>query len=538
MIGLIQMKLSAAVIIEYLSEWIGGSTFSAESAPEFDGVRIITGGESALEEDVLYVCPGELLHTLAGSCLENRYFVVKPYPGAPMPRSAIILRPDSDTGVIMNLLIELFEKINRFDRMIREATVLHKGYDPYFEAAKKMLPGCLVVMTDSAYSIISSTMSSVPSNEYLDGIVRRGFYSKTDLDLMAAKGYFEDESKYRQPSFYDADSTISGQPFVVRSYRKYGATASFVGCYFLDAPPTLFDLTVFRRFTDEIGEYMFTHGMYDDNMPTKQRMIDDLISEKRNDPDFFYDRCAKLHIPFEGNFRLGLIQTEKDNIIKAAQMVNQLSTYCYVQNFGVYQHVTSVIILFVDWHHCDVKEAAAFEENWQALMRTLRANRAQMGLSLSFRTIDRFGTAYRQAHNALDQGRLRAPDSDVYFYSEYYVYDMLQHYDSVIPLNNVYTAYLEELDDGKSSACSSLELLYVYLISERNIALTARRVHMHRNGVLYRIQKIQDSLALDLDSPDVRMRLLLSFKILAMKGRIDLSKYDDGGDETQIINIE
>lgn len=54
-------------------------------------------------------------------------------------------------------------------------------------------------MTDSAYSLVSSTMHSVPQNEYLDGIVQRGFYNKTDLDLMASKGYFEDERKYKAP---------------------------------------------------------------------------------------------------------------------------------------------------------------------------------------------------------------------------------------------------------------------------------------------------------------------------------------------------
>ena len=81
-------------------------------------------------------------------------------------------------------------------------------------------------------------------------------------------------------------------------------------------------------------------------------------------------------------------------------------------------------------------------------------------------------------------------------------------------------------------------MLYVYLISERNIALTARRVHMHRNGVLYRIQKIQYTLGLDLDSADVRLRLLLSFKILDMKGRIDLRLFDERDGDDQIMHME
>ena len=61
---------------------------------------------------------------------------------------------------------------------------------------------------------------------------------------------------------------------------------------------------------------------------------------------------------------------------------------------------------------------------------------------------------------------------------------------------------------------------------------------MHRNGVLYRIQNIQYTLGLDLDSADVRLRLLLSFKILDMKGRIDLRQFDERDGDDQIMSME
>ena len=40
---------------------------------------------------------------------------------------------------------------------------------------------------------------------------------------------------------------------------------------------------------------------------------------------------------------------------------------------------------------------------------------------------------------------------------------------------------------------------------------------MHRNSVIYRLNKIQEILGLDLDDPDVRLRLLISFKILELQ---------------------
>ena len=56
-----------------------------------------------------------------------------------------------------------------------------------------------------------------------------------------------------------------------------------------------------------------------------------------------------------------------------------------------------------------------------------------------------------------------------------------------------------------------------YLLTERSISSTAKIMHMHRNSVIYRLNKIQEILGLDLNDPDVRLRLLISFKILELQ---------------------
>ena len=48
---------------------------------------------------------------------------------------------------------------------------------------------------------------------------------------------------------------------------------------------------------------------------------------------------------------------------------------------------------------------------------------------------------------------------------------------------------------------------------------------MHRNSVIYRLGKIQEILGFDLNDPDVRLRVLISFKILELiDGHIDVYK--------------
>lgn len=58
-----------------------------------------------------------------------------------------------------------------------------------------------------------------------------------------------------------------------------------------------------------------------------------------------------------------------------------------------------------------------------------------------------------------------------------------------------------------------LETLKVYIECERNYAETARRMHIHRNTLLYRIQRINEISETDFDDYFERLRLQLSFLI-------------------------
>lgn len=84
------------------------------------------------------------------------------------------------------------------------------------------------------------------------------------------------------------------------------------------------------------------------------------------------------------------------------------------------------------------------------------------------------------------------------------------------PLEKMYVQKLALFMDGSNYKNSNLYLLRTYLINERNISQTAKLLYMHRNSVIYRIARIRETLNMDLDDPNVRLRLLISFKILEL----------------------
>ena len=54
--------------------------------------------------------------------------------------------------------------------------------------------------------------------------------------------------------------------------------------------------------------------------------------------------------------------------------------------------------------------------------------------------------------------------------------------------------------------------LEVWLAKERSQAKTAAALHLHRNTLTYRLQRIRELLECDLEDDDTRLHLLLSFR--------------------------
>lgn len=486
------MKLSLQLILETLTEY-GAQLIETDGDFTFTGVQILTSPTDILEPDTLYVCTPKVLPKLKKQLFENHCFVFKAKPSQLQCHHAlhgILLDENTDLNEVVNRLITLFTQFHAFEFAIKEASLERRGYEPFFEIAKKAFPHCLIVVTDSAYNIVCSTRSSVDDIPYFRDLLQRGYYSREDMNQIASWGYYEDERKCVQPVLYPAEKTICGYPFLVRSYKNHGAAYCFIGCYFLDVPPTQRDISLYTCLTQELENYYKVNGIFDAGMLGKQQqLLDDLIRPKQNSPEYFHDRCAQLNIPYQGTFRIGLVQCESSTLFKVSHISNQLRAHCPLANYGVFQYGSSVIILFRDWNDANVRTQSGFSEDWNALLTTLRQNKACMGISLLFSDVTKLYVGYRQAEAASNIGKRRDTDGVAYFYSKYYLEDMLEHYADTMPLEDTYTHYLDRLMDDN-------------------------------NSVIYRIQKIQDILALDLDDPDVRLRLMISFKILEMTGRI------------------
>lgn len=418
-----------------------------------------------------------------------------------------------------NHLLTLFDRLQTLEYQMRLAVRAHAGLEPLMEVGRKMIPDATIVVVDSAYNIIGATRERGSGNIYVDQMLEQGYYDKDSLQLMAEAGYFEVSDRYLRPVL-SVPPNICNDPVILRSYIANGMFYSFAGCYFPGRLPTMVDQELFRCFTEQLDHYFRETGFYSQSMPQRQQMIHDLLRYGEENPELVRDR-ARGPAP-AGDGRLP-------------------SRLCRVRRAGV--HLKGGV------HGA---AAARVEQRGQLRRDAVSKQRAHplsglarlpgRGAAFVPRAVGRLRMGYDQARTAIEIGRKLDPDALEYHYSKYYLNDMLECYREKFALDDVIVRYLDQLAGERGYSNSNLLLLYHYLNTERNISLTAKRVHMHRNSVIYRLQRIQDVLNLDLDDPDVRLRLMITFKILRMEGKLpeitDEPPEPDNGGSDRLTLVE
>ena len=70
------------------------------------------------------------------------------------------------------------------------------------------------------------------------------------------------------------------------------------------------------------------------------------------------------------------------------------------------------------------------------------------------------------------------------------------------------------LEHDAASGTQYYDTLRTYLECERSIPMTAAALIIHRTTLTYRLGKIQELTRLNLDDPNLRLYLLLSYQLL------------------------
>jgi len=208
-----------------------------------------------------------------------------------------------------------------------------------------------------------------------------------------------------------------------------------------------------------------------------------------------YSRAKKLHIRTDVKRVTMIIETEdgKDNnVLEMARA-----------NFG---NNSKDFITAVDENNVivvkDLSEGEAGKEIEKAanMMESVLTREGMQGIRISYGTIVNeikdVSRSYKEAKMALDVGKIFFDERDIIAYSELGIGRLI--YQLPIPLCKM---FIKEIFGGKSPDDFDEETLTTinkFFENSLNVSETSRQLFIHRNTLVYRLDKLQKSTGLDL----------------------------------------
>ena len=207
-----------------------------------------------------------------------------------------------------------------------------------------------------------------------------------------------------------------------------------------------------------------------------------------------YNRAKKLHIDIEVRRVVFLIETNRDKDGNELEKIR-----------GLFGGKSKDFVTAVDEKNIIVVKELAENEQYENLRKTaeviLNLFRGDgNGVHISYGTVinelKEVSRSYKEARMALDVGRIFFEEQNIIAYSQLGIGRLI--YQLPIPLCKM---FIKEIFDGKSPDEFDEEILTTinkFFENSLNVSETSRQLYIHRNTLVYRLDKLQKSTGLDL----------------------------------------
>ena len=152
------------------------------------------------------------------------------------------------------------------------------------------------------------------------------------------------------------------------------------------------------------------------------------------------------------------------------------------------------------------------------LLNLLKKFHAYCGISNSFDNLLDIADYQMQASDAMTYGRKNNHDKFIYMYSDYYLPAILYPRTEQMPLQNYISPIIIQVQEYDRIHSTDLYFtLQKYIKNLCNTSNTAAELHLHRNSLLYRINKIEELTHSNLKDFQIFLHLSISFYMLENK---------------------
>ena len=238
---------------------------------------------------------------------------------------------------------------------------------------------------------------------------------------------------------------------------------------------------------------LYYEEKYDKNSFIKQIILDNIL------PGDISIRAKELHIPARSLRAVMIIKLEKDQEIYSHEIIQNLFPDRLKDFVVVIDDESTALIKELG----DEEEARKIDQMAKNIVDTLNTEsmlKAKIGIGTPVETLSEIGRSFKEAQTALLVGGIFENDKSVINYNSLGLGRLIYQLPETLCklfLNEVFTkgAY-ESLDN------ETILTIQKFFENNLNVSETSRLLYVHRNTLVYRLDKIQKITGLDLRNFD------------------------------------
>lgn len=364
-----------------------------------------------------------------------------------------------------------------------------------------------LIVADSGYRLIAYAGGENINDPYWQQIIYSG--EPTDHTIMKFyidDGLMETITRSNEALYIDwgvcIDYPQTSGPIYIDNNLE-----GFVSILFLEEERLDFSLklnNLLRKFCGILMQsknFRLTHAIN----PVKE-----LLAQKFFDTEAYADEASLSGyleiVQLQPNYCIVVLSEKNQDTLPFSRMKSQIVKES--SNILYYEKEQKLYLLFYQLGDANLD---------QSFLNLITQSESYCGVSAVFDSLEQRGAFIQQADFAHDSARLLNLSSQCMYYSESLSEAFLLHPLKKFRAENVIPEELQNLFTyDKVHETELAKTLKRYLYLRNDINKTSSALHVHRNTLIYRLNKIRDLTEVEIDDPEVAWTFQLVFRVLEL----------------------
>lgn len=440
-------------------------------------------------------------------------FLLASHGAQPIPPglNVCLVEHDTDLASLKQDVDAILDDDMRFAELSTKA-IEAVSLDKSLEESVALISGVLgntVMVNDASFNSIASAYQSGSTKATLSADVSIGFLQDSVVDLMRSGGIIA--AIRQEGKTVRTRHPVTGTEWLFKSALINGLPAADIALVADNRPFRHLDYRAIELLATIVSIMLQKERFFETNVDAATAFfMRALLSGSLTDRQAINQRAHTFHIGLHAYFLVCAAKpvASDPQSLSAPYLERQLRK---ALPEGTWARADGVVVgLF-----SSDKKARLDLAHDKRLLKFAADNSVEIGLSDLYRDVVSTPFFHLQAIHACNTSPGEKETPNVKSFSEVftaYVVDVLRKNDADTTLMHPKLTALQEYD--QEHGASLIETLEAYLRMGKNAAHTAHLLNVHRNSLLYRLNRIRDIADIDFDDGEEMLRLLLNLQMI------------------------